>query len=55
MTTLEIIIAELKRQFEEDTHIAPYIDAADPTDAILDGHFDLVALANAIDNAKLKT
>lgn len=51
---LEIIMRELLHQAEDARHNAPYVDVTDPSDAILDGHFNLAALAEAI-GAKLKS
>jgi hypothetical protein len=50
MTTLEAIIAELKRQARERG--LEWLDVDDPSDATLDGQVDLVALAKAIDDAR---
>lgn len=45
---LSIIIDELKRQFE-GKYNSPYVDITDDlTDAILDGHFDLAAIAEGL-------
>jgi len=49
MTTLEVIIAEFQRQVEESKVPVGYFDDTNPRDAILDGHFDLEALAAAIE------
>jgi hypothetical protein len=50
MTTLEIIIEELRRQSDADHECSPYLDFSDHREAIIDGRVDLVALAAAIDS-----
>ena len=53
MTTLELIIAELKRQHEESRHDGlGYLRIEDPEKTCIDGDVDLVALAAAIDKQR---
>lgn len=50
MTTLEIIVAELKRQHDESRAFGlGYLDLDDLRAARLDGQVDLEALAKAVD------
>lgn len=53
MTTLETIVAELKRQYEESrSNGIGWLDTDRPKEAVIDGRVDLVALAAAIDAQK---
>jgi hypothetical protein len=42
------LIAALQAQAEAAGPSTPYVDADDPTDAIVDGHIDLTAVAEAM-------
>lgn len=50
MTTLEAILAELRRQAKEP--FGCYLSDDDPTGITVDGSVDLVALAAAVDKAR---
>ena len=41
------VIAELQRQ-SDDGKPGPYVDMDDPSDAVIDGHVDLIALVEAV-------